>query len=798
MTVPPGPSIDALLRPLGRVSRGLTNLAAALAPALPGMPAKAPDPVLTAVAETLQRMAADKAADPGRLAHDLAAAGWQLADWRDRRYGAPAALTRPDRGRERLDAVIEELGAAIEAVLIHFAPAELSASPGEIAFGTAHRADGTVTVVVPVTAAARFAIAGIASIGRARNETTLRILAVADDTAPAEAVARLRAEAEAGRCMLIEGADLHGATAAVSRGLAEAPGDCVVLFNADAIVADGWLDRLSAAAHSAPEIAGALPLSNAGDATAWPLAGVDNPLAADLAVLADAADRANGHAAIPIAAADGACVYLTGDALSAIGRFDADAFPEREGALADWFLRAAATGRCPVAAAGVFVFSLGQAGFAGRHRARLQRARQRLASRHREHAGPMAEARRGDPLAAARRALDGVLLADARRGVARPVIHLIHSWGGGADVFARNLARRQTADGAAVAIIQISGPSTVRLVEPGTYPNLVFDLARPDDAAAFRHIVAADGMGLLHIHSVIGMDVGHLKTLTTGFAATYLSLHDFYFLCPQITLSDWTDRPCAVAPSATCERCVAAKKPYGPFIAPVAVHREAYREIAAGAKAIYTPSGAARTLLERGLSGMPIAVVPHDEAREPIRPPRPAARGKGRTIVTIGSFSKDKGTPVLEAVIRAAIGRRLPLRFAIAGPATWRNPPPNVTVLGPYDGASVDALLKRVGGEIAFLPSVVAETYMFSLSECVRAGCYPVVFDLGAQAERLRALGWGTILPLGTEPDAIADFLTDVAIPPLAPERVAAWLAEGRRGALDYYAESRESLTKAG
>ena len=87
---------------------------------------------------------------------------------------------------------------------------------------------------------------------------------------------------------------------------------------------------------------------------------------------------------------------------------------------------------------------------------------------------------------------------------------------------------------------------------------------------------------------------------------------------------------------------------------------------------------------------------------------------------------------------------------------------------------------------------------MFSLSECVRAGCYPVVFDLGAQAERLRALGWGTILPPGTPPDEIADLLASLDVPPLEPERVAGWLAEGRRGPLDYYREDRESLTAPG
>jgi O-antigen biosynthesis protein len=787
-----------LLKRLARASLKLASLAGAIAADQPGLARqKEPQPMLAAAAEALHRVSDDKTAagDPPRLALGIATAGWQLAGWRDRRYGMAAPALAPDPARDRVDALIDELAAIHEAILLRFVPVDLQMSPAKIVFGTAHRRDGTVTAVVPVTAAAKFAVAGIASLSRARTETALRILAVSDGTAPDDVVARLRAEAVAGRCDLIEGADLGGVTGAINRGLAEATGDCAVFLTADVAVADGWADRLRAIADGAPDIACVSPLSNVGERTAWPFAGHDNPLAnADFAGLAAAAAEAEGSAAVALAVADGACAYLPGEALAAIGPFDAAAFAEEEGVLADWCSRAAAIGRRSVAAPGVFVFARGHAGFGGRDRLRFRRTQELLAGRHRDYSQRMREARKADPLAGARRALDGALFSAERGRAARPIVHLIHAWGGGAAVHAGDLARKQAAEGAAVAIVQIAGPSTVRLVEPRHYPNLVFDLARPDDATLFRQVVGADGAALLHIHSVIGLTIAPLNTLTACFAATYLSLHDFYFICPQITLSDWNDRPCDVAPSAVCDRCVAAKKPFGPFIAPVQAHRDAYRAIAADAKAITTPSNTARTLLQRSLGDIAITVAPHDEVRAPILPLPRHAPGSRRTIVTIGSFSRDKGTPILQAVIDTAIARRLPLDFAIAGPATWTKPPPNVTVLGPYDSATIDDLLKRVGGEIAFLPSVVAETYMFSLSECVRAGCYPVVFDLGAQAERLRTLGWGTILPLATPPDEIADLLATLDIPPVEPRRVAQWLADGRLGPLDYYKEDRESL----
>jgi O-antigen biosynthesis protein len=218
----------------------------------------------------------------------------------------------------------------------------------------------------------------------------------------------------------------------------------------------------------------------------------------------------------------------------------------------------------------------------------------------------------------------------------------------------------------------------------------------------------------------------------------------------------------------------------------VAAHRAAMMKIAAGARKVFTPSSAAKDLLVRGLGSIPIIVAPHED-RGPIAAPRPA-RGGERIVITIGAFNADKGAIILADVIRDADDRRLPLHFVIAGQAVWNNPPRNVTVLGPYNRDTISAILVRARGHVAFLPSIVAETYMFSLSECVRAGYFPVVFDLGAQAERVRRLGWGSVLPLGTSPQRIGDVIAGIEIPAIDAQRVEEWLSKDRIGPLGYYA----------
>ena len=50
--------------------------------------------------------------------------------------------------------------------------------------------------------------------------------------------------------------------------------------------------------------------------------------------------------------------------------------------------------------------------------------------------------------------------------------------------------------------------------------------------------------------------------------------------------------------------------------------------------------------------------------------------------------------------------------------------------------------------DIAWFPVVCLETYCYTLSAALAAGVFPAAFDFGAIASRLRAIGWGELMPL--------------------------------------------------
>jgi hypothetical protein len=109
----------------------------------------------------------------------------------------------------------------------------------------------------------------------------------------------------------------------------------------------------------------------------------------------------------------------------------------------------------------------------------------------------------------------------------------------------------------------------------------------------------------------------------------------------------------------------------------------------------------------------------------------------------------------------------------------------NVTITGRYKEGDAGNLIQSYGLRLALFPIVWPETYSYTLSIALNTGLYPVAFDLGAIAERIRDLKFGHLLPLETTPEEInATLMSRSAqnfIPP--PRVVRPELSE----VLDYY-----------
>jgi glycosyltransferase involved in cell wall biosynthesis len=187
----------------------------------------------------------------------------------------------------------------------------------------------------------------------------------------------------------------------------------------------------------------------------------------------------------------------------------------------------------------------------------------------------------------------------------------------------------------------------------------------------------------------------------------------------------------------------------------------------ADASRVTVPSADMARRLRRYFPNLSPTITPPEDDTAFMAPPPTKASGR-LVVAVIGAIGIDKGLDVLLACARDAAARDLALDFRVIG-ITEDDEALHATghafVTGRYSEAEAEALIRAQGAHLALLPSVVPESWCYTLSLAWRAGLRCVVFDLGAQAERVRATGYGWCLPLGLPAEIINNTLMDCVNP---------------------------------
>ncbi len=627
-----------------------------------------------------------------------------------------------------------------------------------------------------VMPAYRDAAATAAAIASVRHAVQPFPLVVVDDASPEPALARLLdEEAAAGRIVLRRYRRNRGFPAAANAGIALArrlaAGCDILLLNADILLPPSAPARLHAALYRAPDIASVTPLSNEATIMSYPARAGGNPPPDEAATIAFDAlcRRVNAGALIDIPTAIGFCMAIRHDALDAVGGFDAALFAQGYGEENDWCRRAALRGWRHVGAPGIFVAHRGSASFGAGAAALRARNLALLERRHPGYAALVATHEATDPLHGARRRLDIARFAAGRRK-GGAVALVTHDHGGGIArvVDARVAALREPGlrpillspdlirpDGT----VSKTGPT--RLADGGAeaYPNLIFDLGR--EMAGLVNLLRRENVRHVEYHHTLGHAPAiRMLAARLGVPADHV-VHDYSPFCKRVHLVGPNRRYCGEPDAAGCADCVAtAGSDLNDPIAPAALRSRSARELA-GARQVIVPSTDTAARLRRHFPGIAITVSPwEDDAGLP--PPAPPPHGAPRLIALAGGIGAPKGYDLLVDCARDAAARELPLSFLLAGASeddTTLIATGRVRITGTYREGEAQALLRRSGAVLGFLPSIWPETWCFALGELWRAGLHVIGFDIGAPADRIRATGWGDVLPLGLPPNRINDVL---------------------------------------
>ena len=570
---------------------------------------------------------------------------------------------------------------------------------------------------------------------------------VIHDAGPSTEIARfVKGLAESGHITLLENESNLGFVRSANLGMALHPDRDVVLLNSDTLVSGNWLDRLRD--HATDDIGTVTPFSNNAEICSFPRICRVNDLSYLPAEIDAACAAAMSGRSVDIPTAVGFCMYIRRDCLTEVGPFDAKTFGLGYGEENDFCLRARALGWRHVLAADCFVAHVGGVSFSARKQALLESAMTVLDRRYPAYHAEIAEWIAADPPYALR-CLG--LIELLRRDPRQKILAVTHHMGGGTEKHVRELA--DACDARSLVIVMKPFQHGVVRVSLGVdedLPGLNFNWSDSKQREALLRLLGYVGVGRVHIHHVLHLE-DMLPPLLADLSLPYdVTLHDYFLIDGNPTLTD---------ESGLFQRerrlrgrgCNAARFiEDGPQLESWHTDQQA---LLAGAERVFAPSRAALDLY-LDVYALPNAIVSgHTDllgvADLSVVPRNRTTEHRKFRVLVLGALGIEKGAALLEKTAMLADRHKQALEFVLLGYAL--RPLTTVEILGAYRDEDLDGLIAEQMPDLIWFPCRWPETYSYTLSAALRAGCPLLVPDIGSFPERVigRPLTW--VVPYATD-----------------------------------------------
>lgn len=351
-----------------------------------------------------------------------------------------------------------------------------------------------------------------------------------------------------------------------------------------------------------------------------------------------------------------------------------------------------------------------------------------------------------------------------RKIITEPVIIFDHNNGGGANTYSKKLVGDILAAGNAVLRVycndgiffaQWYGANDGMLFYVHTSEQLFCLLLK----SSSKRVILNSLYGLPDIEDISSAIIDLADKLK---ASLDIKMHDFYALCPSPHLLDFESVYCGVPKDErVCSRCL--KKNHGWFHSwypeekkptEIAQWRKPFVKLLSAANAITFFDESTVDIMAKAfnLDVDKIEVVPHETTHfichQNIDVDGPLHIG------ILGTLSIAKGGEIVKLLRNYLHKEGLVVPITIIGPSLV-SLPKDVTVWGTYEPNDLPEIISYRDINVIFIPSIVPETFSYTISEAIEMKLPIVAFDIGAQGARVGRYALGKVIPLGSSPKAI-------------------------------------------
>jgi glycosyltransferase involved in cell wall biosynthesis len=350
-----------------------------------------------------------------------------------------------------------------------------------------------------------------------------------------------------------------------------------------------------------------------------------------------------------------------------------------------------------------------------------------------------------------------------RQSGKRVFMSIIHPLGGGAAQHARELMASTAKD---VIWLNLRPMGSGGLVLECTRDGYQFSVALEPhlDYEVLAAVVKACGVERMHIHHLMGHGDDLVRLVRELQVPFDFTLHDYYTICPQVTLSDEHGCYCGEPDESGCSHCMARRPPPGRLV-DITSWRAKHAWVLTDADRVIAPSADAGDRIRNYYPQARIIAAEHEGpsfCRIPTA--RPVQEGERLRVAVLGTMAIHKGFELLRDCSAYAKNSGMPIEFILLGNIEAGIACDRIafTATGPYEAADLPSLLQEVAPHLVWFPARWPETFSYTLSACLESGLPVAAHRIGAFSERLAMRPWTWTFPANRSAVEWANFFNQV------------------------------------
>jgi len=455
-------------------------------------------------------------------------------------------------------------------------------------------------------------------------------LVMIDDCSPDPAVELWLQNLNTSGVTVLKNESNLGFPGTVNRGMMNSERD-VILLNSDTIVTANWVDKMAQCAYSNDDIATVTPFSNAATLCSVPIFGLDNqiPNGQSISEYADIIEAVSQRRYPEISVAVGFCMYIKRAVIDEVGYFDAETFKKGYGEENDFCWRASQIGYTHRLCDDTFVFHRGTASFIPEEKQELINEHSRIVAERYPVLNRVNEVFVSFDQNSDLRAVIDLFSSCSTKE--KSILYILHAdyhdktnyQIGGTEIHVRDLENGLSESYNIIVAARKNADLVISVTVSGKRFQFRIDIGEAAKYFSFYHkglrniwevLIDAFGISLVHVHHVLGLSLDIFDVCREKRIPVVFSLHDFYCVCPTITLVDYENHFCHNETTIEhCANCLKEKCSINRIDNYLIMWRSRWEKILNNLDLIISPSQSAKEIV---LSYYPeleekINVIPH-------------------------------------------------------------------------------------------------------------------------------------------------------------------------------------------